>query len=64
MCNYTEREFHCGHFRWIVSEWCPVYRKTHRRCRLHITHREYRGDKVCGKCKPCTPVVWESMIKR
>ncbi|KAI3557374.1 hypothetical protein CABS03_11959 [Colletotrichum abscissum] len=48
MCNYTQREFHCGHVRWIVSRWCPVYTRTQRRCPPCVTHFEYRGDEVCG----------------
>ncbi|KAK1659843.1 hypothetical protein BDP55DRAFT_678670 [Colletotrichum godetiae] len=64
MCNYTQRELHCGHTRYIVSEWCPVYANTQRRCPLFITHFEYRNEEVCGECKPSTPVVWEPMINR
>ncbi|KAK2013404.1 hypothetical protein LZ32DRAFT_256694 [Colletotrichum eremochloae] len=48
MCNYTQREFRCNHVRWIVSRWCPLYARTQRRCPLHVTHCEYRGNEVCG----------------
>ncbi|KAI3530812.1 hypothetical protein CABS01_16777 [Colletotrichum abscissum] len=64
MCNYTEREFHCGHVRWIVSKWCPLYTRTHRRCPPCVTFFEYAGDQKCGDCKRPTEVVWESMINR
>ncbi|WDK22008.1 hypothetical protein CGRA01v4_13298 [Colletotrichum graminicola] len=64
MCNYTQREFSCNHVRWIVSRWCPLYARTQRRCPPHVTHCEYRGNEVCGECKPSAPIVWESMIRR
>ncbi|KAK1992473.1 hypothetical protein LX36DRAFT_644707 [Colletotrichum falcatum] len=62
MCNYTRRELGCTHTRWIVSEWCPLYAKTQRRCHPRVTHCEYRGNKVCGDCKPSEPVEWAHMI--
>ncbi|KAK1713386.1 uncharacterized protein BDZ83DRAFT_589328 [Colletotrichum acutatum] len=64
MCNYTKRELHCGHVRYIVSEWCVVYSSTHRPCPPLVTFHEVRGDGICGDCKPSTPVAWESMINR
>ncbi|KAK2059307.1 hypothetical protein LY76DRAFT_28874 [Colletotrichum caudatum] len=64
MCNYTQREFSCNHVRWIVSRWCPLYARTQRRCPPHVTHCEYRGNEVCGECKPTVPIVWENMIRR
>jgi hypothetical protein len=37
-----KREFHCGHFRWIVARWCSLYLKTEMRCPLSVAHYEYR----------------------
>lgn len=42
MCDYIQREFHCGHFRWIVARWCSQYLKTEMRCPLSVAHYEYR----------------------
>ncbi|KAK4119950.1 hypothetical protein N657DRAFT_658765 [Parathielavia appendiculata] len=51
MCDFTQREYYCGHFRWIASKWCQTYTYTHKRCRLpNVTHFEYRHS--CGECKP------------
>ncbi|KAG7146647.1 hypothetical protein HYQ46_004545 [Verticillium longisporum] len=44
-----QREFHCGHFRWIVSRWCPEYLRTQLRCPLSVSHYEYRGDEQCTR---------------
>jgi hypothetical protein len=42
MCDYTQREYSCGHFRWIASKWCKDYTITHKRCQPNVTHFEYR----------------------
>lgn len=42
MCDYTQREYSCGHFRWIASKWCRDYTITHKRCQPNVTHFEYR----------------------
>ncbi|KAK3364335.1 hypothetical protein B0T25DRAFT_61273 [Lasiosphaeria hispida] len=58
-----QREYSCGHFRWIVSEWCKVYTTTHKRCRPNVTHFDHR-EELCGECKPKPYPPWEHMIKR
>ncbi|KAK3687911.1 hypothetical protein B0T22DRAFT_141069 [Podospora appendiculata] len=64
MCEFTQREYSCGHFRWVASQWCREYRTTHKRCEPNVTHFKYRGEERCGNCKPEAPVAWEGMIKR
>ncbi|CRJ87207.1 hypothetical protein D7B24_002865 [Verticillium nonalfalfae] len=64
MCDWIQREFHCGHFRWIVSRWCPEYLRTQLRCPLSVSHYEYRGDEQCSHCKPRQTQPWEKMIRR
>ncbi|KAK4451311.1 hypothetical protein QBC34DRAFT_59683 [Podospora aff. communis PSN243] len=67
MCNYTQREYSCGHFRWVASRWCLEYSLTHKRCKPNVTHFEFRDDSICGECRPqwqWGPCPWESMIKR
>ncbi|KAK3312486.1 hypothetical protein B0H66DRAFT_486202 [Apodospora peruviana] len=64
MCDYTQREYHCGCFRWIVSKWCQVYTTTHQRCQPNVAYLEYKNDEECGDCKPKPLVPWENMIKR
>ncbi|KAM7190857.1 hypothetical protein V8F20_009541 [Naviculisporaceae sp. PSN 640] len=64
MCDYTQREYSCGHFRWIASKWCRDYTITHKRCQPNVTSFEYRGEEQCGECKPKPLPPWESMIKR
>ncbi|KAK4107145.1 hypothetical protein N656DRAFT_558914 [Canariomyces notabilis] len=49
MCDYTQREYSCGHFRWIASKWCRDYTITHKRCQPNVTHFEYRAEELCGK---------------
>jgi hypothetical protein len=48
MCDYTQREYSCGHFRWIASKWCRDYTITHKRCQPNVTHFEYRAEELCG----------------
>ena len=48
MCDYTQREYSCGHFRWIASQWCLEYIITHKRCQPNVTHFEYRAEELCG----------------
>ncbi|AEO61161.1 hypothetical protein MYCTH_2084107 [Thermothelomyces thermophilus ATCC 42464] len=66
MCKFIQREYLCGHQRFIASEWCDVYTMTHKRCPPEITHYEYVPQLLCGDCKAKNqpPVPWESMIKR
>ncbi|KAK3386062.1 hypothetical protein B0H63DRAFT_494735 [Podospora didyma] len=76
MCDYTQREYQCGHFRWIASKWCKDYTMTHKRCQPNVTHFEYRlvvehentnrmlTDELTGECKPKTYPPWENMIRR
>jgi len=52
MCDYTQREYSCGHFRWIASKWCRDYTITHKRCQPNVTHFEYRAEELCGKHHP------------
>jgi len=48
MCDYTQREYSCGHFRWIASKWCRDYAITHKRCQPNVTHFDYRAEELCG----------------
>lgn len=48
MCDYTQREYSCGHFRWIASKWCRDYTMTHKRCEPNVTHFEYKSKEPCG----------------
>ncbi|KAK3336982.1 hypothetical protein B0T19DRAFT_349083, partial [Cercophora scortea] len=58
-----QREYSCGHFRWVASKWCREYAITHKRCQPNVTDFEDRAE-VCGECKPKPPIPWENMIKR
>ncbi|KAK4143606.1 uncharacterized protein C8A04DRAFT_12280 [Dichotomopilus funicola] len=66
MCNFIQREYSCGHYRFIASKWCETYTVTHKRCPAEISYFEYASDLLCGDCKAKTlpPVPWEFMIKR
>lgn len=64
MCDYTQREYQCGHYRWIAALWCRDYTRTHRRCQPNVTHFEYRADELCSQCRPKQHIPWENMIKR
>ncbi|KAK3689223.1 hypothetical protein B0T22DRAFT_376861, partial [Podospora appendiculata] len=59
-----QREYSCGHFRWIASKWCREYTITHKRCQPNVTHFEYCGGALCGECQPTPEVRWEGMIQR
>jgi len=41
MCNFIQREYGCGHHRYIASRWCEVYSITHKRCPPEVTHFEW-----------------------
>ncbi|KAK0655036.1 hypothetical protein B0T16DRAFT_450780 [Cercophora newfieldiana] len=70
MCNFTQREYSCGHYRWIASQWCREYTLTHKRCQPDVTDWEYKAEVICGECKAKARalhgpyVAWEGMIKR
>ncbi|KAB5511402.1 hypothetical protein GE09DRAFT_1015044 [Coniochaeta sp. 2T2.1] len=64
MCDFTQREYSCGHFRWIASHWCRDYTLTHKRSQPNVNRFENRNDELCGECKPTTYPPWENMIKR
>ncbi|KAK3903988.1 hypothetical protein C8A05DRAFT_32236 [Staphylotrichum tortipilum] len=65
MCNFIQREYGCGHHRYIASRWCELYSITHKRCPPEVTHFEC-VDNLCGDCnaKNQPPVPWEDLIKR
>ncbi|OAA57969.1 hypothetical protein SPI_06854 [Niveomyces insectorum RCEF 264] len=62
MCEFTQREYGCGHFKFIAARWCNVYKRTHRRCQPDITHFEYRADEICGQCRPQEIPPWRHLI--
>ncbi|KAK7972453.1 hypothetical protein PG994_015354 [Apiospora phragmitis] len=64
MCDYTQVEYSCGHFRFRVQRWCAHYERTHRVCPPNITTGELRGDELCTDCRPHKPAPWEHMIRR
>ncbi|KAK0730867.1 hypothetical protein B0H67DRAFT_528076 [Lasiosphaeris hirsuta] len=65
MCSYTQREYSCGHFRWMASKWCHEYTLTrNKRCQPDVTEFEYRVEELCGGCKPKTYPAWENLINR
>jgi len=39
--NRSQREYGCGHYKYIAAEWCDLYTQTHRRCALNVTYFEY-----------------------
>ncbi|KAK8106631.1 hypothetical protein PG999_009990 [Apiospora kogelbergensis] len=58
MCDYTQVEYSCGHFRFRAQRWCSHYERTHRVCPPNITTGELRGDELCTDCRPRKPVPW------
>ncbi|KAI0099149.1 hypothetical protein GGR51DRAFT_536375 [Nemania sp. FL0031] len=47
MCDYTQVEYNCQHFRFVVLRWCPKYERTYKPCPPNVTHLEVRNDEVC-----------------
>ncbi|KAL2180730.1 uncharacterized protein P884DRAFT_274636 [Thermothelomyces heterothallicus CBS 202.75] len=46
MCDYKQREFSCGHFRWLATKHCAMYKRkteTKSRCLPEITAFEERN---------------------
>ncbi|KAL2107227.1 hypothetical protein VUR80DRAFT_5538 [Thermomyces stellatus] len=66
MCDYIERRLRCGHTKYIVHRWCPVYRHTHRKCPPNVIFFENWDNRLCGACMPRRPLIpaIEQMIKR
>ncbi|KAK3939755.1 hypothetical protein QBC46DRAFT_342250 [Diplogelasinospora grovesii] len=46
MCEYLQREYACGHFRWISTAWCIAYMRR-KKCEPYLD----REVEVCGECK-------------
>ncbi|KAI1764845.1 hypothetical protein GGR53DRAFT_492245 [Hypoxylon sp. FL1150] len=42
MCDYTQVEYCCQHFRFVVQRWCSVYERTNKVCAPNVTHLEIR----------------------
>ncbi|ERT03421.1 uncharacterized protein SPSK_09825 [Sporothrix schenckii 1099-18] len=63
MCEFTQREYSCGHFKFIAARWCNLYKRTHRRCQPDIAHFEYRADEICGQCRPQEVPAWQHLIR-
>ncbi|KAK0612402.1 hypothetical protein B0T17DRAFT_499489 [Bombardia bombarda] len=63
MCEYTQREYDCGHFRWVASKWCKVYSATSRCNQREITSFQKKLQE-CGECRTRRqpPMPWEDMI--
>ncbi|KAI1087901.1 hypothetical protein F5B19DRAFT_42535 [Rostrohypoxylon terebratum] len=49
MCDYTQVEYCCQHFRFVVQRWCSVYERTNKVCAPNVTHLEVRHDELCCK---------------
>ncbi|KAI1651320.1 uncharacterized protein F4817DRAFT_325786 [Daldinia loculata] len=49
MCDYTQVEYCCQHFRFVVQRWCSVYERTNKVCAPNVTHLEIRHDELCCK---------------
>ncbi|KAI0550168.1 hypothetical protein F4679DRAFT_573154 [Xylaria curta] len=64
MCDYTQIEYNCQHFRFVVSRWCPKYERTYKPCAPNVTRLEVRNDELCSNCRPRSLPAWEHMIKR
>ncbi|KAK0725702.1 hypothetical protein B0H67DRAFT_482377, partial [Lasiosphaeris hirsuta] len=57
-CHCDQREYSCGHFKWLATEHCPEYReRQNKKCPPNITAFEDRTD-ICGECKPKTQFPW------
>ncbi|KAF1834366.1 hypothetical protein BDW02DRAFT_498509 [Decorospora gaudefroyi] len=48
MCDYTQVQYKCNHFRYVVKAWCTKYQQTHIRCPPNLTAVEYRLGENCG----------------
>ncbi|KAI0966085.1 hypothetical protein F4678DRAFT_306401 [Xylaria arbuscula] len=57
MCDYTQVEYNCQHFRFVVLRWCPKYERTYKPCAPNVTHLEVRNNELCcmwfSKSKNC-----------
>ncbi|KAK3500968.1 hypothetical protein B0T13DRAFT_466933 [Neurospora crassa] len=51
MCNYIQREYSCGHIRWLASKHCADYKERRRKCQPSIMDFEERPQAVCGNCR-------------
>ncbi|CAK7231407.1 hypothetical protein SBRCBS47491_007920 [Sporothrix bragantina] len=63
MCEFTQREYSCGHFKFIAARWCNLYKRTHRRCPPEIAHFEFRANEICGQCRPQEVPAWQHLIR-
>ncbi|KAK3337475.1 hypothetical protein B0T19DRAFT_74598 [Cercophora scortea] len=52
MCDFTQREYSCGHLRWLASKHCSEFKVKRKRCPPNITDFEERPNDICGECKP------------
>ncbi|GAP92272.1 hypothetical protein SAMD00023353_7600170 [Rosellinia necatrix] len=64
MCDYTQVEYNCQHFRFVVLRWCPKYERTYKPCPPNVTHLEVRNNELCSDCRPQSLPPWEHMIRR
>ncbi|KAL8410598.1 hypothetical protein RB596_000327 [Gaeumannomyces avenae] len=66
MCEWTDREYSCGHHRFVAAEWCSKFIRTRLWCKPQVENYEYGPTESCGDCvRKCQePVAWEYMIKR
>ncbi|KAL5606913.1 hypothetical protein BROUX41_003289 [Berkeleyomyces rouxiae] len=52
MCNHIRRDLACGHCKFLIHMYCTKAKKTGRRCRRFVIHREYWGNTICKDCQP------------
>ncbi|EFX01623.1 hypothetical protein CMQ_8089 [Grosmannia clavigera kw1407] len=52
MCQWTQRNYSCGHVRYVAAEWCRSYRMRKQRCSVDVTNVEDRCDELCASCRP------------
>ncbi|KAL8403174.1 hypothetical protein RB594_008438 [Gaeumannomyces avenae] len=65
MCEWTDRQYSCGHHRVIAAMWCSKFIRIQLRCQPpQVKNREYRPEEICSDCAKMhrEPVAWEFMI--
>ncbi|KAM7205704.1 hypothetical protein V8F33_001030 [Rhypophila sp. PSN 637] len=54
MCDFKQRDYACGHRRWLAFRHCAEYIRTRRRnCATNVLEFEERPNDICGECKSC-----------
>ncbi|KAL8396653.1 hypothetical protein RB594_003641 [Gaeumannomyces avenae] len=64
MCEWTDRQYSCGHHRVIAAMWCSKFIRIQLRCQPpQVENREYRPEEICTELEDKKPRILNGEVR-